>query len=529
MDEAKAQALAIAREAAEANKKSKPSYSLWLDNEWDIHLNERSWILHPDVRTGIIYSYQQFGVEDGIEHAIGIREKHDTPTSCEDFLIKTSPLFSNEFIKRIQTSLEEFDRKLGVPLADVFISEMSTLDLAATLVSRCFEYSDPEKPSLPTPSVPIPSYITPSVTSEEPIKSWGLMLDGTDEGPPPYYMDSPADRVASAPSPMVLDPSVHGAQAPMQQIKLVGPTLKQAWDANPIVQRHLMVADAMKEVKSDWTPNIAHDTPGVFSRAPAFHGTCSHHDRDNADKRLEKAMATLPSGFTRNGNPSQIYPGRIDGTGGFFTSFLAFRAFAFSVFKMCLFQDIPNGTHLGWLHRAFTMRNTEWTGVILLKFWSQQGAPPGQDFYTVPESNQRIWASTCKKFAVMDSLGDEQNCWAKLRPIHRQATADYPDLVHMREQDSVIQAFNKANVKVNKGLLWQTAWMSDRSMEYLNSRFAECFAITWEDPSPQLPVNPETQTTKAGTDAPPGTKKRGRQASLGRIFDTLRKKKNKNA
>jgi hypothetical protein len=61
----------------------------------------------------------------------------------------------------------------------------------------------------------------------------------------------------------------------------------------------------------------------------------------------------------------------------------------------------------------------------------------------------------------------------QLKQFHYRDTTNFPDVVNMWEM-------TRSPLGCDKAVHWQTAWVSDRAMEYLNSHVGEAYAISWD-------------------------------------------------
>lgn len=389
------------------------------------------------------------------------------PSSAKDLFSRASSVFSTSFVAHLELRFREFDILCGGPAADTFLSAGTYQTWTNTIADNAFRYylattskeQHLEEPSRTSPeSVSIPQF------------------------------DAPFE----APAPI-----------PISQIHLKGSTLKQAWAENNDL-RQLFPFERLP--LQSWTPS----TPGG---APIFHGT-SHHLQDaRCQADLDSALASYPTRLVRAPGRTQLYP-LSHGISGFCTSFSALRSFLWAVFMSEVIQDPPRPSRASSLQQTFHMRGEAFTGIILVEFHSNQPAPPGLDWYQIPNGREEEWSSIA--LSLGPYMSTTTNIWTDdLKAIHGQDTPKFPDIVHGKDlpplQNS-LRAF-----PCQRALLWQSAWMSEKAMVALNQRVSAIHAISFERTGPLAPEKKKkgsfsTMTRALGDQFKKMAEKKGRRS-----------------
>lgn len=493
MEASQAAASAVANKAIAQNQRRNLEAYQPFANDYA----EASWIFTDEAFPIIACGWEMARLTYAIQEVIGLHGVNEVPKSYETFLIQVSPLFSSQMQAQLRIRFQDFDKMVGFPVADILLSDQTVVECASKLIRDCFLYFRRKPTSTSTPTSPTLA----TVSSRDPDKPWGLMLDGAGDSPEPEETPSQASGAtrleAGAESQHQIAPGllqIPQTQNNVEQILLEGQTLTEAWRSNARI-REITEYDAI--ASATWSPDA-----GALG-APVFHGTCGHLKDQRVLQSLKQAISQDPAGWKRTGGRTQIFPNRVNLT-GFYTSFSGFRAFIAAAFQLSLYRWPFDRTVCERLQTSFEMNGRTYKGVLLIQFKGNQPAPPGQTHFTVPVGKEEDWADECESlsFATLDP----QAAWTELRSLHHQDTIEWPDIVHMREQVNLINSLQAS--RCNKALLWQTAWMSERSMAWLNARVMGTFAITFKQTEPQ------PSTVSAESSAPPRGRKRDRIASI---------------
>ena len=354
------------------------------------------------------------------------------PSSVNDFISQTDHIFAPEFARHIQEKCAIFDRLCGAPISDAIFSELSLQERALEIVNNTLKFYDKPRPPFPGDR--------------------GRSRDGTSDSPP------------------------EARPIPITQMKLKGPTIKEAWRTNAAAQ----AINPLERVSlGQWNPSIS--TP---SSLPVFHGTDAHL-HENTAPILKQALEANPTMMRRAYGQTQLFPaGQYC---GIYTSFSAMRAFLWSCFKAEVIMDPPGPTTFSRLQQPFQLNGQNLRGTLLLEFDINQPAPAGLSWYMVPVGKESDWFSRVRH---SPSILTSTTAWGdSLKAIHGQDSLDYPDVTHGRDLPEIRNAL--ADFPCNKTLLWQTAWMSEHAENILNERVTNIYAISFELEDPLSPSKPK--------------------------------------
>lgn len=129
--------LAIKRNILHAPRWKRFQERLWYDSV----LNVAAWCFRPEVFNFVLYMYTFDTIPDGIREATGLSDPYFIPTSVEDFLVRTSPLFSEEFQDQVRDRCRRCDGSfLGLRTKDGFVCTSNVLYAAVRITHEILSY-----------------------------------------------------------------------------------------------------------------------------------------------------------------------------------------------------------------------------------------------------------------------------------------------------------------------------------------------------------------------------------------------------
>jgi hypothetical protein len=117
------------------------------DSEYERACCKYKWMfISPDMHFRLVYSYisarmtNEGGLRDNINDKLGLGNRYDVATSCDDFLIKTSPIFSKKFRNILRARFKSFEAVVGgkQSFSDQLIQEKATVEWALELIFYTF-------------------------------------------------------------------------------------------------------------------------------------------------------------------------------------------------------------------------------------------------------------------------------------------------------------------------------------------------------------------------------------------------------
>lgn len=411
------------------------------DDLLQLALERGKWCFTPDAFPTVGNGYRLACLDMSISQVFNRAGSGDgpnsLPVSTEDFLTKSSCVFSPAFSAHLREKFNTLDVACGQPVADGFMSLDTIISWTSIITWNTLGHylAIVEKED-----------IVEEEGKKKPTEKKPPQFDGTEEGPLPLKE--------------------------ITQITLRGTTISQAWADN----------EAVKEFTGFDRHHLPNWSPSVPGRAPVFRDTSTHLETPEWEQIIDHELSTNPTALGRVRGKAQLFPESND-CQGIYTSFSALRSFLWAVFHGEVIQDPPRPTALApaTLLKCFRMRNQDFRGILLLMFSSQQPTPQGMSSYQVPAGQEAAWLRAVNFESRYKS--SSRNAWTgHLKEIHGKDTASFPDIIHGRDLPTLraqLRAF-----PCNQALLWQTAWMSEDAASSLNRGIVGIYAISFEEITP---------------------------------------------
>jgi hypothetical protein len=306
-------------------------------------------------------------ITDTLGHKLhgGLVALNECPDSIQQFLEVAELVLHPSVFKEAYRNLYSFDELAGISCAEEFIQNYEIGDWLCLAWRQLLQF---EKPTSVIASKPPKAAIVTRQRKRQP------------------------------------EPSEAEEKAMIRQVRLKGPTIRQAWFDN-------------KQLR-DLEPST-HFTPEEFGGYDVFHGTDHQLNSPIWCKVWNDTPFSLVAFQTMNQMAPPVLPVA-------FTSFSPLRAFLWATFKSNLYLNVPNQQ---MQTKKWSVQGTQYEGLAVFQFRSQQPKMPGLSSYSVPKGKEEEWANAVKLMYGVAS----NKYWSSLRKFHNDESEEWPEMVHGRE------------------------------------------------------------------------------------------------
>ncbi|KAH7389925.1 hypothetical protein BKA66DRAFT_460142 [Pyrenochaeta sp. MPI-SDFR-AT-0127] len=430
----------------------------------------------------------------------GVHLKSAFPTDLNNFFIVLGSILSAGMKNVFRQNLRSFDATAGWDVADDFICSCTFeywLKFLADSLIRVSKFQTSR--SAASSSQPSGGFSTNTTLSSRTTYS-------------PTTLDKNYDGTFDEPS--LAYPSANsggGTSGKIVQVKLEGPTIRQAWAMNATLVDARYGATLSK--LEEWSPDSKYvpKEPGAYS---VYHGTAAHFGLSAWPDRWNEPKLDLSPSVA----PNQMSPG---GIGVVYTAFSPLRAFLWAAFQEHMYANTPAPKGMSWLSTSWTSAGQTFTGVAVFSFDVVQPKPstPPMSACIVPQGKERAWHE--KAIQMSEGLSWHNNleqAWQNMSPLHGSTDIkSWPEVLHSMEFGE-----QRAFLTPFKTNMWRTCW-SGQGVDALNSAYRNTMAITFvkSTPPPQLKTSAPLQTPPKNDDN--GDEGKGKSRGKDRL-KTLTKK-----